>query len=64
MHLQLVHLHNLIECVWQIGLLLVLLLPTEKAVADEHLELREIVYIPSFHLITSPTVMVVTQKSL
>lgn len=40
MHLQLVHLHNLIKCACPIGLLLVLLLPAEKAVADKHLELR------------------------
>lgn len=40
MHLQLAHLHNLIECVWPIGLSLVLLSLAEKAVADAHSELR------------------------
>lgn len=45
MHLQLAHLHNLIECVWPIGLSLVLLSLAEKAVADAHSELRR----NSFH---------------
>lgn len=40
MHLRLMHLHNLIECIWPIGLSLVLLSLVEKAAAVELSELR------------------------